>query len=70
MNKEDFKQALRQRIKEVPLETRKKWTGTELLIWWGQTKAKDSYLTWEKCPGDPWQWVSVMCNDLIGNEAI
>lgn len=70
MKKEDFKEAVRGKLKKVPLETRKLWSDTDLFVWWSQAKAQDSYLTWEKCPGDVWQWVPGMCRDLIGKDAI
>ena len=71
MKKEDFKAAVRGKLKNVPLETRKLWNNTDLFVWWSQARAEDSYLTWEKCPGsDVWQWVPGMCSDLIGKDAI
>ena len=71
MKKEDFKLAVQGKLRMVPLETRKQWNDTNLLVWWGKTKAEDSYLTWERCPGnDVWQWVPGMCRDLIGKDAI
>lgn len=70
MNKEDFKEAVRGKLRNVPLETRRLWSSTDLLEWWKQAKANDSYLSWEKCPGgDVWQWVRGMCSDLIGKDA-
>ena len=69
MNKEDFKQRLREKLRKTPLETRKQWTDTDLFIWWTKAKAEDSYLTWERCSGDLWQSVPGMCRDLIGNDA-
>jgi hypothetical protein len=69
MNKEDFKQRLREKLRKTPLETRKQWTDTDLFIWWTKAKAEDSYLTWERCSGDLWQYVPGMCRDLIGNDA-
>jgi len=70
MKKEDFKQALREKLKKVPIETRKEWTSTNLFTWWVQAKDEDSYLTWERCPGDVWQSVPGMCKDLYGKGAI
>ena len=69
MKKEDFKQRLQEKLCKTPLETRKKWTSSDLFIWWLQAKADDSYLTWERCPGDLWQYVPGMCKSLIGNDA-
>jgi hypothetical protein len=70
MNKEDFKQELRAKLRKVPFETRKEWNDTDLFIWWGQAREADSYLTWDGCPGDVWQRVPGMCKDLIGKSAI
>ena len=70
MNKEDFKKALRDKLRKIPLETRKKWNETDLLGWWGKAQTEDSYLTWERAPGDVWQHVKGMCRDLIGTNAI
>jgi hypothetical protein len=70
MNKEDFKRAVQEKLRRVPLETRKQWNDTDLFVWWGNAKAEDSYLTWERCPGDVWQWVKGICDNLIGKNAI
>lgn len=69
MKKEDFKRAVREKLKHVPLETRKQWNDTDLFVWWCKAKTEDSYLTWELCPGDVWQWVKGICGDLIGQNA-
>lgn len=69
MEKEDFKEAVRGKLKKVPLETRKLWNDNDLFVWWSRARAEDSYLTWEKCSGDVWQWVPGMCSDLIGKDA-
>ncbi len=70
MNKEDFKRAVQERLLKVPPETRKQWNDTDLLVWWANARVEDSYLTWERCPGDVWQWVKGMCGNLIGKDAI
>jgi len=70
MNKEDFKQALREKLSAVPRETRKKWNDTDLLLWWGEVCRTDSYLRWERCPGDIWQSVKGFCDDMIGDNII
>lgn len=69
MNKEDFQNRLHDRLRKVPLETRRQWNETDLLIWWGQAVAEDSYLTWERATGGIWQHVKSMCRDLIGPNA-
>lgn len=69
MKKEAFRQALRDKLKKVPLDTRKNWDGNDLYIWWLRAKAEDTYLTWEQCSGDVWQCVPGMCSDLIGERA-
>jgi hypothetical protein len=69
MNKDDFKRALREKLQKVPVETRKQWDDTNLFGWWAKMKAEDSYLTWDHCTGDVWQWVKIMCHDLIDQNA-
>lgn len=70
MEKKEFTQALRDKLREIPLETRKTWKTSDLLVWWMDARAKDSYLTWESCHGDLWQYVSGTCSDLIGKKAM
>lgn len=70
MLKEQFRQALRARLGEVPLKTRQTWDNTNLLVWWSEAQKEDSYLRWERAPGDVWQHVKGMCPDLIGPNAI
>ena len=70
MKKDDFEQALRRLLMSVPLEERKKWDEFDLLTWWTKAQKDDSYLTWERCSGDIWQHVKVVCRDLIGQSAI
>ena len=53
-----------------PLEIGKTWNETNLFVWWTAARAADSYLTWERAPGDHvWQHVKVMCGELIGRDA-
>jgi hypothetical protein len=70
MVKEDFKQALRSKLGQIPVETRRGWSDNDLFIWWLKAKAADPYLVWERCPGDAWQWVPGMCSDLIRERAV
>ena len=70
MNKKEFEQALRQKLRGVPLETRKKWKEIDLLGWFSTAADKDSYLRWKGGHGDPWQYVKGMCSDLIGEKAM
>lgn len=69
MLKTEFEAALRSKLRSVPLATRKMWSDNDLFIWWLEAKKDDSYLTWDRCPGDLWQWVPGMCRDLIGKNA-
>ena len=69
MKKEEFRQALREKLSRVSLQERKTWSDTNLFMWWLTAKAGDSYLTWERCSGDVWQHVPGMCSDLIGQNA-
>jgi hypothetical protein len=70
VKKEEFRRALRDRLKQVPLETRKTWSDNDLHVWWTRASREDSYLTWERATGDVWQHVSGMCSDLLGPRAI
>lgn len=70
MKKEDFEKALRDKLREIPLETRQNWEEKDLNVWWWTVKKEDSYLTWERATGDVWQHVKGMCDDLIGTRAI
>lgn len=71
MKKEEFKQALRKKLGEVPFETRKKWDETNLFAWWGRAKAEDVDLTLDRSRADDlWQHVPGACRDLIGPKAI
>ncbi|REG60067.1 hypothetical protein B0G80_2850 [Paraburkholderia sp. BL6669N2] len=70
MKKEDFRQAIRTKLGQVPLETRKGWNGTDLLLWWLAAKDENSYLTLDHSSGDLWQRVHSLCIDLIGNAAV
>lgn len=69
MKKEDFQQAIRGKLGEVPLESRKQWNDTNLLDWWNKVRAENSYLTWDHHP-DAWPWVKGMCANMIGERAI
>lgn len=70
MKKNEFRTEVRKRLNQIPLEERKAWDNTDLYIWWNKAKKDDPYLTWDKCPGQVWQWIPGMCNDLIGSKAI
>ncbi len=69
MKKTEFRQALRDKLRKVPLTARQKWNDTDLLVWWQLAKSEDSYLTWDGCCGDLWQSVPGMCQDLVGKNA-
>lgn len=66
MKKEDFRVAVRAALRKVSPDTRRDWDETELLIWWNKAQVEDSYLRWERAPGDVWQYVKSFCHDLIG----
>jgi hypothetical protein len=69
MEKEAFKQAVRTELRRVPLQERRSWDDHKLMAWYSQAQAEESFLTWERCPSDPMQWVSGFCKDLIGSKA-
>jgi hypothetical protein len=66
MLKQDFEKAVRDTLRKVPVEERRTWDDTKLFTWFMKAKAEDPFLTWERCPGDPWQWVPGICKHLIG----
>lgn len=70
MKKEEFRQAVRAKLQNVPVETRKQWNDTDLLVWWMKAKSEDPYLTWERCRGDLWQQIPGICRNLIGSGII
>lgn len=61
MKKKEFEQAVRNKLRKVPLETRMTWKDADLFLWWLKAKAEDSYLTWEQSPCDLWQFVPGKC---------
>lgn len=69
MKKAEFNLAVRDKLEKVPYEIRKTWTNKELLQWWEDAIAQDSYLRWEKCHGPLWQHVKGVCSNLIGKKA-
>ena len=70
MNKTEFQSGVRQELRKVPLAIRQEWTDNALLAWWLKTTNEYPYLAWDKCHGDPWQYVHIMCTDMIGDRAI
>tara|TARA_R110000744_G_scaffold52340_1_gene112138 strand:- start:79 stop:294 length:216 start_codon:yes stop_codon:yes gene_type:complete len=70
MNKEEYKSALRGLLVKESLSKRKDWNENDLFFWWSHVTAEDSYLRWNRCRGDPWQYAKGMCSDLIGAQAM
>ncbi|HFT1084468.1 TPA: hypothetical protein ACXI7C_000797 [Serratia marcescens] len=70
MLKEEFARALRQKLSQIPLETRRTWNETHLFAWYMKAISEDSYLRWERCPGSPWQWVPGFCENYYGSNAL
>lgn len=70
MKKEEFEHAVSEKLKRIPLETRKQWSELNLLGWWEQAKAEDSYLTCENSKAKVWPLVKISCQELIGKDAI
>jgi hypothetical protein len=69
MKREEFRNAVRDKVRKIPLETRKSWREIDLLMWWQGAKNEDSYLTLDRSYGDVWQEVRAMCRDLFGDSA-
>ncbi|KAF7962098.1 hypothetical protein AWV80_25820 [Cupriavidus sp. UYMU48A] len=69
MNRQDFKQALRDKLRQVPYEARKTWDGTKLMMWWWDVEKEDSYLRLKGCT-DHWQEVHSICMDMYGERAM
>jgi hypothetical protein len=71
MLKEDFRQAVRDELRKVPVTQRKVWDSRQLSSWWFKTVNEKPWLTWEKYSGnDLWHQVQSMCNNMIGDEAL
>ncbi len=71
MLKEEFRQAVRSHLQEVPHSERITWDGTKLYLWWDNIYRKHTYLRWERCPGNNiWGVVEPFCKDLIGPESL
>jgi hypothetical protein len=69
MLKDDFARELRRKLSQIPLETRRSWDENNLFAWYMKAISEDSYLRWERCPGDPWQWVPGFCEGCYGQSA-
>lgn len=66
MKTEDFKRAVRDRLRAVPFSERRGWLPTDLLGWWGRVSAEDTYLMQDGYGGDHWQLVHAYCSDMVG----
>ncbi|MDK9707430.1 MAG: hypothetical protein OEL83_10305 [Desulforhopalus sp.] len=66
MKKAEFEQAVRDELRRVPAEERRTWDDNKLFFWFMKAKSDNPDLTWDRCPGDPWQWVPGICKYLIG----
>ena len=66
MDKEDYRQTLRSKLKEAAADERARWCDRSLLLWWVQVTKEDSYLRWGRSSGDPWQHVPGFCEGLYG----
>ncbi|WP_243318070.1 hypothetical protein [Geothrix paludis] len=69
MNKSEFEQAVRTELMRVPIAERRTWDNNKLFFWFMKAKTDNPRLTWDRCPGDPWQWVPGICKHLIGPNA-
>lgn len=68
MVSEQFRDAVRQRLKLVPLESRRNWNQAELFRWWLVARNEDPQCT----SGDvdvAWYRVKRICADLLGPQA-
>jgi len=65
MNRAEFQAAVRNELRQVPLEIRRAWTETDLFAWWMQTTEANPALVWIGGRGDPWRYVKGMCKHLI-----
>lgn len=66
--KELFREAVRKRLKMVPLEGRRTWNQAELWRWWLIARNEDPQVT----SGDvdvAWLRVKRVCADLMGPQA-
>jgi hypothetical protein len=69
MPKQDFRDAVRAALREVPLERRKTWDESDLSQWFFAERSKIGALQRSDGDGDPWQHLKSMCSDLIGDKA-
>lgn len=70
MKKADFEQFIKSELRNVALEERKTWDETKLFTWFMKIKRENPDLTYDRCPGDPWQRVPGICQHLIGPRAL
>jgi hypothetical protein len=70
VKKEEFRDAVRALLQEVPAQTRRAWDETHLFGWWLETSYKDPNVTWGSTAGTLWTRVKTMCADLIGPDAL
>ena len=69
MSKQQFRDAVRAALREVPLENRKTWDESDLSQWFFAERSKNLQLQRSDGDGDPWQHLKSMCSDLIGHKA-
>jgi predicted ATPase len=70
MDEQDFRDAVRVRLRKVPVEDRSRWTDSNLYAWWLATQSGDSKLSVDNGRGKIWQSVRILVKDLIGPDAL
>lgn len=72
MKEAEFEAAVRAALNQVPLATRRGWTGNDLFAWWMQTSAARPELVLDRRRGDPWQHVHGFCQrmHMFGDDAV
>jgi hypothetical protein len=72
MTSAEFEAAVRAALRQVPLETRRGWSGTNLIARWFETSKAHPDLVENRAKGDPWQRVHAIClrARLFGEDAV
>jgi hypothetical protein len=69
MEKETFRKIVRDRLKQMPVESRRSWDQNSLFGWWLEESSKDPNVTSGRAAGELWMQVKATCMDLIGPQA-
>jgi hypothetical protein len=68
MDQRRFREAVRVRLQEIPLQRRSAWSQRDLSWWWNDAKLSDTSLS-VATPSIEWAIVKMACADMIGERA-